>query len=129
MKIYRGPQTGDRWKETAAKNPRDYIEGWQPGTTIAFNATIEGVQRFTEVGVQIEEDDVIALFSAFIEGYRRKQPQLLADLETSRAEVMRLRRALREIYRLIAYESPSEETLKAVRSIALEARMPGSIQS
>jgi hypothetical protein len=122
MKIYRGPQTGKRWKETAAKKPREYIKGWEPGQTISFNATIDGVQRFTEIGVQIEEADLLALFCAFLKNYRQKHPELLAELETSRTELRKLRSAIRQIYRLIAFKTPSEETLKEVRDIALKAR-------
>lgn len=122
MKVYRGPQTGKRWRKTAVKKPQEYIKGWEPGQTISFNATIDGVQRFTEVGVQIEEADLFALFGAFLKNYRQKQPELLAELETSRTELRKLRSAIRQIYRLIVFKTPSEETLQEVRGIALKAR-------
>lgn len=70
MRIYRGPQSGIVWTKVDEKAPRDYLKNWQPGKTIAFNGTMEGVERFTSIGVMVEEADVLAMLDSLWKHYR-----------------------------------------------------------
>ena len=127
MDIFRGPQTGRSWKRTDSKKPRSYIKHWKPGDKISFNGTIDGALRFTELGIQIEEADVIALFNALVKNYRREQSRLGQELTQTRKQGAELLDALGKIYRLLQSEgsdSPSSETLDAARIIANHYRYP-----
>lgn len=84
MNIYRGPRSGGSWSFTDSKKPQEYIEDWARGTTIVFDGTIDkDGKRHTDLGLEIEESDVVALFKALIRRYRKKQTELIRDLKES----------------------------------------------
>ena len=113
MKIYRGPHTSSSWQTTDSKKPSECVNSWQyGGRTIWFDGTIDKAgARHTQIGVRIEDDDVVALINALVKRYRKVTK-----------EETRLREAMKKLYRLVAVyaeAAPSQEALlDAVRTIA-----------
>jgi hypothetical protein len=78
MKIYRGPRTTDKWKVTDQKPFKEWAEDWQPGNVVHFDGTIDkSGGRHTDLGVEIEVEDIAALHDAL----QRHQKQYIAELE------------------------------------------------
>lgn len=94
-----------------------------------FNGTIDkDGQRHTELGLEIEEGDVVALFNTLLKRHREKQNELICSLRDSQGETEVLRDAQTKIHDLISYHSedaPSKNALiQAVRAIAEHYRWP-----
>ena len=66
MKIFRGTKES----VTDSKLPSDYIKNWKPGKKIYLDGTIDkSGTKHTTIELEIEEDDVIALFNAQVNSY------------------------------------------------------------
>ncbi len=131
LKLYRGPYTGSSWKATDSKKPSEYVDSWQDGRTIPFDGTIDkDGERHTQIGVQIEDDDVVALLNALVKRDRKVTNQLRAELSQSQREEERLRNAINKLYSLVdsyANSAPSQEALlDAVRTIAEHYSTPSA---
>ena len=82
MRVYRRPHKGKRGDgchfydstPTGSKEPSKYIDDWQrTGEIIWFNGSSwSAKQRQIEIGVEVTEDDVCALFNAVVERYQQK---------------------------------------------------------
>jgi hypothetical protein len=86
MHVYRRPhewwKTSNGPKRTETKQPKDYIEGWRrTGETIWFNGNINATERFSDIGIELGEDDAVALFGAVLKRYRRAEERRKKHLE------------------------------------------------
>jgi hypothetical protein len=109
MKLYRGPETGSNFDVTDEKNAKKVIGDWNSYGTIYFDGTINKKgSRHTMVGVEIEEEEIVALADALFKRMR----ETIDDLST----------AMSKIYNLIEYHSdkaPSQDALiKAIKQVA-----------
>ena len=123
MKVYRGPRSGGFWSLTDSKKPQKLAQAWAPGRKIVLDGTIEkDGERHTDFGLEIEEDDVVALFNALIKRHREERSQLIRDLQESEKKYETAIEGLLEIYNLNAYldKAPSKEAfIQAVHEIAM----------
>ncbi|MDA2933647.1 hypothetical protein MYX82_04830 [Acidobacteria bacterium AH-259-D05] len=89
MKIYRGPgQSFGYWSLTDSKQPKEYLETWASGEKIVLDGTIDKAgERHTDLGLVIEEGDVVTLFNALVKRYRKKQSELIRDLKECQADL------------------------------------------
>lgn len=77
--------------QTDSKGPAFYIKRWKDSKRIRLNGTINKQgSKNTWFELEIEEDDVIALFNTLVEDYRERVPQLTRDLEECRTEFKKL---------------------------------------
>ena len=118
MKIYRGPRTTDEWQLTDTKKASEWADDWRPGVKVALDGTIEKEgTRHTDLGVEIEADDVVALASALF----KYQKLRIEELEPAA-------RALKKINRLVALyrdEAPSDkELLDSIQGISAHFSKP-----
>lgn len=141
MKIHRGPKSGGYWEETDSKPPSHYIKDWSPRKKIIFDGTIDKFGgRHTELGLEIDEKDIISLFNAlieklavdekdiftlfntFIKKHKHKNKQLEENIKDLEQEITILKEAFKKIYYLISfysYQAPNKNALiKAVQKIA-----------
>lgn len=119
MRLFRGPNTGRRWEGTDAKHPKDYMRDWEPGAPILFDGTIQkSGSRHTDIGVQLDEADVIGLQKGLINYYRKCRN----EGKKFEKRVEELESALQKISRLVSsrrYQAPSmDDLLAAVEEIA-----------
>jgi hypothetical protein len=123
MKIYRGPRIGGSWTLTDSKTPSDYIKEWSKRRQIVFDGTIDkdGL-RHTELAMEIEEEDVFALFNSILNGYREQIESLNKKLHDGEEKYIELQRGFSKIDDLIEYhaeDAPTEKSVaRAVQSIA-----------
>lgn len=74
MKLYRGLRP--RRVQTDSKKPEDYIEEWRNGEQIWLKGTkTSHVDRETDLFLELEDKDVIALFHTLIERLQDSDPQ------------------------------------------------------
>lgn len=104
MKVYRGPRTSNTWKVTDAKPLKSWIKGWRPGKVVALDGTIDKTgQRHTDLGIEIEQRDILSLNKAL----SQYQARAVAQLERQNAELEKtvelLESALRKIHALSSY--------------------------
>lgn len=139
MRIFRGPRSASRWSgQTDSKALAGYIANWTPGHVFVFDATIDKAgERHTDLGVQIEEEDIPVLMNALVQHYRSRIERLTKESE-SRTERLakeneRLKDAVRvrdtglgKIERLVSlhrHEAPSDaDFVGAVTMIANKTR-------
>ena len=119
MRIKRRPKTHRTWTPTDSKAASSLARSWRPHTTIDFDGTIEKLgERHTRMGVEMDEDDVLALHSGLIAHYRVIEKQR-DDLRKRERELMR---AFRKLHKLVAEaqsRAPNKEALLgAVQQIA-----------
>jgi hypothetical protein len=119
MRIKRRPKTHRAWTPTDSKAASALARSWRPHMTIDFDATIEKLgERHTRMGVEMDEDDVLALHSGLIAHYRSIEKQR-DELRKRERELMR---AFRKLYKLTALardRAPNNEALiNAVQQIA-----------
>ena len=115
IKIRRAPGMKEDWKLIATIEPADYAERWVSGRPIELNADIvKDPKKRTDFRLEIDEDDVLALFDAIVERYR--------EMRKSQEEAEDLQEALTKIDSLICHhseEAPSKDALiQAVQVIA-----------
>lgn len=123
MKIYRGPRTTKKWRETDTKSLTKWAADWQPGKQLHLDGTIEKAgQRHTDLGIVFEAEDIAALHDAF----QRHQRDRIQALEAREAEltenVKLLESALSKIGSLLSLhrkKAPSPDALlEAIKKIA-----------
>ena len=127
MKISRGHSVGQtgyyRFRETDSKRPKDYIRGWKYPWSYEENTLqvwLSGTinkqgKRRTDLHLEIDEADILAMSTALVERLRRSSKQ-------ARDDAKKLRTALHKINALIAdhkakFQTP-DDLLQAVQSIA-----------
>lgn len=80
MRIYRGinPES----VETDSKQPDEYISEWKSGHRIWLKGTkLQSAERETDLFLEIDDADVIALFYALLERYQESEdPALVSEL-------------------------------------------------
>ncbi len=123
MKIHRRGKSAYEWSETDCKGPEDIAKLWISKNIIPLDGTIDkGGERHTEIGLELEDDDVISLFYALIEKYRNEIANLNVELEEAINNADEKEGALDKIYDLITYHSEDAPTLDsllgAVQTIA-----------
>jgi hypothetical protein len=116
MKIFRGGRTQNDWSDmTDEKTTSAYIENWEPGKHIVFDGTIDKTgKRHTDLGVVIDEEDVIAMHGALIRTLKQSNSDNTKMIEELNNTIKYLREAFAKIHGLINYhinEAPSEERL------------------
>ncbi len=115
MKIYRGPKTSNRWSKTDAKSLRTWASGWIPGKVVPVDGTIQKAgQRHTDLGIEIESRDIVALHKALLQYQTRTLSQLEKENAALLATVNQLEDVLRKINSLASHrrdEAPSLEIL------------------
>jgi hypothetical protein len=119
MRLQRGPKTGDTWTTTDARPPATWVKSWFPGRSISFDGTIDKTgQRHTSVGVEIDEEDVLALHRALIDHYRSVE----RERNELRKKCRELERAFWKVQALVSWRSDrapdSDSLLAAVAEIA-----------
>jgi hypothetical protein len=115
MKVYRGPRTSKKWKKTDAKSLKTWVKHWRPGSVVALDGTIDKLgQRHTDLGIEIESHDIVALNRALAQ----YQATALAQLEKTNAEleatIQQLERALKKINALASYHRSNAPTPDAL---------------
>jgi hypothetical protein len=99
MRLYRGiyPES----VMTDSIRPDFYTSGWEPGERIKLRGTkTEGASRETDLFLEIDEEDVIALFYALLEHYRKSvvgETELGVCAETSSRLALCLKSAIRPL--------------------------------
>jgi len=119
MKMHRGPRSTDTWTRTDEKSAVDYASDWRPGRALTFDGTIDkSGARHTDLGVEIHEDDILALHSGlvrYLQACRDERDSLGQTVDT-------LESALVKISRLVSWDKDrapdTESLLMAVRDIA-----------
>ena len=107
MKLYRGFHP--RKVQTDSKKPDHYISDWMRGDLIWLKGTKSGgSQRETDLFLEIDDSDVIALFYALIERYQESEEQA-RTVEVCVEAITRLAAASREI-------AVEVKTLEAMRT-------------
>jgi hypothetical protein len=119
MRIKRRPKTHRSWTPTDSKAASAIARSWRPRTTIDFDGTIEKLgERHTRMGVEMDEDDVLALHSGLIAHYRAIEKQR-DDLRKRERELMRAFRKLHKLVSDARARAPNDEALVgAVEQIA-----------
>jgi len=115
MKIRRAPGMKEDWKLIAPIEPADYAERRVSGRPIELNANIaKDPKKRTDFRLEIDEDDVLALFDAIVERYR--------EMRKSQEEAEDLQEALTKIDSLICHHSEEaqskDDLIPAVQVIA-----------
>jgi hypothetical protein len=102
MRLFRGFRP--KQMETDSKNPDEYIELWRDTRQIWLKGTkTRGARRGTDLFLEIDDADVLALFHALIDCYQKSGEQ---------GEAMR-----KEIRRLIYEDKSREELLSDIDQI------------
>ena len=102
MKIRRKPKTGGHWSETDAKDPIDLVDDWKPGTTFVLDGTIDkDGTRHSLIGLDISEEDVVALMVKVFEHQKTKIDQLQDALESLQIENDQRKAAFQKMETLI----------------------------
>lgn len=123
MNIYRRGRKGFVWEKTDSKESDGFSELWASNDVVTLDGTIdkEG-ERHTEIGLELEDDDVVSLFNALIDKYRNKIEELNSELNGARNITNEKTEALATIDNLICYHSEDAPTLDsligAVQTIA-----------
>lgn len=121
MKILRGPRTTTRVAETATKSASEIEAKWSPGTALWFDGTVDkDGSRHTDIGVEIDESDVVALARAFLDCWPDQQEERDAELTDARARVEAAESAMRILHKLSwkAEQAPSKKAFgEAVRVV------------
>ena len=119
MRIKRRPKTHRSWTATDSKAASALARSWRPHKTIDFDGTIEKLgERHTRMGVEMDEDDVLALHSGLISHYRAIERQR-DELRKRERELMRAFRKLHKLTSEASDRAPDNESLiKAVQQIA-----------
>lgn len=132
MKIYRGPQTSDRWAAVTDVKPlEEWARNWRPNNIVVFDGTIDkSGQRHTDLGVQIDASDIVALFNGLVAHYSAETERLEGANANLQQTHDTLQTALEKIDNLISYhqdEAPSvEELIASVQTIARKYRWSSS---
>ena len=93
MNIYRGPRTGSSWQCTDSKKPSECAKEWTLGGKIMFDGTVDkDGQRHTDLGIELEERDIIELFNILIRRYQGKIVELARELRELKTELKATRR-------------------------------------
>jgi hypothetical protein len=117
MKIRRAPATANNWTAVTDKTKgTKWAENWKPGTPIDLDGTIHKTgERHTAIGVEIEEDDIIALSNALMRHQKtriRELSQAVDYMETALVKIAKLVTLHRD-------KAPTVDALlKAVEDIA-----------
>jgi hypothetical protein len=122
MKVFRCGKTARNWSITDEKGPGEYTDNWSPDKVIQLDGTIDkDGDRHTELGLQIDEEDIIALSNALITHYKEKIKSLEETLQFSESQLEEKRdrknsldNAIGKIHRLISIhhnKAPSPESL------------------
>ena len=123
MKIFRGPKTTDSWQETDRQSVKEWARDWQPDKKLRFDGTIDkSGERHTDLGVEISEQDIIALHAGLV----KYQKDYLHNLEQQRdglqASIDELEGVLGKISNLVSYNkerAPNrQELLMAIEEVA-----------
>ena len=119
MKIYRG----NDHVLTHDKPPSRYAFGWKPGEEISLEGTKDkSGRKHTRLELVIEEQDVIALFIAFLKASPNRLFELLAqELGKCDRENERLRDGLRKIQRTA--DEKLKDQIKQILNPNLYARL------
>lgn len=87
MKIRRKPKVGGHWSDTDKKDPKEYVEKWQPGTIVVVDGTIDkDGSRHSQIGIELTEDDVQALVNKLIAHYKSQLEEMQEKNDTLRME-------------------------------------------
>jgi hypothetical protein len=123
VKIYRGGKASDNWEITDSKNAEQVADDWAALGHIQFDGTIDKAgERHTDLGIQISEEDVLALFKVLLPRIEEAKHQLSKEVKEKSAAIEALLTVLRKIDGLIwshENKAPSRQALiSAVREIA-----------
>jgi len=119
MKMHRGPRSADTWSRTDEKSVVDYATSWRPGRALRFDGTIDkSGTRHTDLGVEVEEQDIIELHSGLLNYYRA----CIEQRDSFSKTIDSLETALARIARLASWEKSrapdTDSLLAAVKDIA-----------
>ena len=119
MRIKRRPKTHRSWTATDSKAASALARSWRPRKTIDLDATIEKLgERHTRVGVELDEDDVLALHHGLIVHYRTIEKQR-DELRKRERELIRAFRKLWKLTALSRDRAPDTDALlNAIQQIA-----------
>lgn len=134
MRIHRGPRSTLSSTETESKAPSQIEAEWVPGKVFWLDGTIDkSGSRHTDIGVEIDEADVIALARAFLRQGSDRRVSAVAEVAAANARAEAAESVIRKLY-LLAWEAkraPSKAAFgEAVRAIILHyeavVREPGA---
>jgi hypothetical protein len=123
MKIVRAPKSADKTyckiHEVDERKIGEESASWYPNYTYWFDGTIDkSGGRKTDIGVELNEDDVIALHGNLMDYYRRKA----LKCDEYREEIDALKEVLNKIWKLVLFHqgmAPDEQSLlSAIGEIA-----------
>ncbi len=119
MKILRGPKSTTNWTTTDSKSAADCAESWSPGSPIRFDGTIDKFgNRHTDLGVEIDEQDVIALHQGLLVYYRG----CVRERDKLQKTIIDLEGAFKKLSTLVSWQksrAPDHDSLlDAVKEIA-----------
>ncbi len=98
MKIRRGPRSTSITTKTDQKPALTYAKKWRPGKSMWFDGTIDkSGKRHTDLGVEIEESDIVALSDGLLRHYKSELNDCEKSRNELRADVERLETAMRKI--------------------------------
>jgi aspartyl/asparaginyl-tRNA synthetase len=84
MKVYRGPRSSKQWRKIDARKLQAWSKDWTPGKVIHVDGTIDKTgSRHTDLGIEIEVQDIAALNKAFA----KYHSQRVAELEKNNKEL------------------------------------------
>src|SRR5687768_9970519 len=116
MKIHKAGATSRKWNATDEITPTELKRDWIPGSILKFDATIEKFgDRHTDVGVELSESDVWALFDVV----KRRRAEVIRELKTAETRIAQLEEAFGKVYGILATQNTlSPQEIKALRSIS-----------
>lgn len=115
MKIYRSGKTSKKWGKPTAKTGNNWAKKWQPGMVKGMDATIDkSGERHTDVGVELEPDDIVELAAALF----AHQKTRIANLE---AQLTRMKEAMDKLRVLATNRDYFVEDSDLIRSVGVIA--------
>lgn len=83
MRIFRGALTTTKWDQTDEIKPQDYIDNWVRSREIVFDGTIKkNPSHESKIKVRIGDDDVVALFEAYLRRMQKNEKKFLTQRKT-----------------------------------------------
>ncbi len=113
MKIYRGGRTSKKWSKTDGREID--VSEWRRGKIIVVDGTInKSGSRHTDLGVEIEPTDIVALSAALIRNYK--------ELESENVELKSSIKKMNDAFRVIAsFATIENESKKMTLKEAVDA--------
>jgi hypothetical protein len=117
VKIYRKPRSGRDWSQTDSKGPDKYMKWWQYTKKIILNGTIDkDGDRHTQIGIEVDEDDIIALSTALFKSQKASIEQLDKNIEFLQEAFGKLHTLVQEL-KSEESEYNKEEVLNDIETI------------